>query len=451
MTLHIRTDSAGLEWEALTDEVMHLASGGRIASGESAEDVAKKAIELAEAAVGADHPCMATSLSNLALVYTVEACDCCSQGVIWDQEVLAQAEPLFKRALAIREKTLGPDDINVAKNLVDLARLYEIQGLVAQAEPLYKRALAIDEKVLGLDGVSYLNNLANLYLKEGPWEEVEPFYKRALAIRESVLGPDHLDVAQSLVDLASFYAYTWRDPRAEPLFKRALAITVKMLGPDHPDLAKSLVDLARFYVHQGRPAQAEMLYKRALAIEEKTLGPDHPDLAHILVILARFYTTPTVTISVPPAVSSSGTSSRTIRPPRSDPTPVERKVDQELVAKAEPLFRRALTITAKAHGLGHPGVAELLDDLAHLYMSQGLFTRAEALLRRSLEIRETALDPDDTDLSSSVRVGVSLKALADFYKKTGDHERAAEFSARYAEMLGDDPEEEEDEEEAEGS
>ncbi len=61
----------------------------------------------------------------------------------------AEAEPFYKRALAIREKALGPDHPGVATDLNNLAGLFEAQGKYAEAEPLYKRALAIDQKALG--------------------------------------------------------------------------------------------------------------------------------------------------------------------------------------------------------------------------------------------------------------------------------------------------------------
>ena len=61
-----------------------------------------------------------------------------------------QAEALFKRALAIREKAKGADRA-LATALDNLAAVYKAQGRYAEAEPLQKRAVAIDEKVLGPD------------------------------------------------------------------------------------------------------------------------------------------------------------------------------------------------------------------------------------------------------------------------------------------------------------
>ena len=87
---------------------------------------------------------------------------------------------------------MGPDHPDVAPSLNNLAGLYEAQGRYAEAEPLYKRALAINEKALGPDHpdvAASLNNLANLYQAQGRYAEAEPLYKRALAIQEKALGP----------------------------------------------------------------------------------------------------------------------------------------------------------------------------------------------------------------------------------------------------------------------
>jgi tetratricopeptide (TPR) repeat protein len=81
-----------------------------------------------------------------------------------------------------------------------------MKGKYDEAELLYRRALAIREKVLGPDHpdvAASLNNLATLLDKQGKYDEAEPLYRRALAIRKKVLGPDHPDVAASLNNLAA--------------------------------------------------------------------------------------------------------------------------------------------------------------------------------------------------------------------------------------------------------
>jgi tetratricopeptide (TPR) repeat protein len=48
--------------------------------------------------------------------------------------------------LAILEKGYGPDHLDVARSLNNLAGLYENQGRYTEAEPLFQRSLAIREK-----------------------------------------------------------------------------------------------------------------------------------------------------------------------------------------------------------------------------------------------------------------------------------------------------------------
>ena len=83
-------------------------------------------------------------------------------------------------------------------SLNNLADLYRAQGRYTDAEPLYKRSLAIREKALVpiIPNVAKsLNNLASLYEAQGRYADAEPLYKRSLAIWEKAFGPDHPDVA----------------------------------------------------------------------------------------------------------------------------------------------------------------------------------------------------------------------------------------------------------------
>ena len=117
----------GIEWEVLNDEVKSLYQKGQY---DRAVVVAKKALDVAEKAVGPDHPSVAMSLNNLALLYDT-------------QGQYAQAEPLYKRSLAIYEKALGPDHPDVATSLENLAELYRKTGRAKEAEWLDARAARI--------------------------------------------------------------------------------------------------------------------------------------------------------------------------------------------------------------------------------------------------------------------------------------------------------------------
>ena len=68
------------------------------------------------------------------------------KGATWGR--YAEAEPLYRRSLAIREKALGREHSHVAVSLNNLGTLSMDQGRYAEAGPLYERALAIREKAL---------------------------------------------------------------------------------------------------------------------------------------------------------------------------------------------------------------------------------------------------------------------------------------------------------------
>ena len=71
-------------------------------------------------------------------------------------------------------------------DLNNLALLHHVQGQYAEAEPLYQRSLAIREKVLGAehpDVATILDNYAELLRVTGRSDEAEEMAARAKAIR----------------------------------------------------------------------------------------------------------------------------------------------------------------------------------------------------------------------------------------------------------------------------
>jgi len=237
-----------------------------------AEPLYQRAIAIREKTLGKEHSATAIGLNNLASLYDA-------------QGKYEQAESLYQHALVIREKLLGLKHPDVAQSLNNLARLYDTQGKYEQAEPLYQRALAIDEQLLGSEHpevATDFNNLALLYYNQGMYAQAEPLYQRALAIGEQMLGSEHPEVATDLNNLALLYQAQGKYEQAEPLLQRALAICEKILGAEHPDTATSLNNLALLYYTQGRYEQAEPLYQRALRIWEQNLGPEHPHVATLL-------------------------------------------------------------------------------------------------------------------------------------------------------------------------
>jgi CHAT domain-containing protein/DNA-binding SARP family transcriptional activator len=363
------------EAAALNAKVLELYRAGKFTE---AIPLARRALAMREKAAGPDRLDLATALNNLAELYRV-------------QGNYAEAETLNKRSLAIREKAFGPRHPALAPTLNNLASLYLNQGRYADAESFYARTLAILEGSRGSsprEVAASLDNLASLYWRQGRYADSESLRKRALEIREKALGPDHPDVGQSLNNLAVSYHHQGRLAEAEPLYKRSQAVWMKALPPNHPDIARSLNNLAALYKEQGRYADAAPLYERSRVIFERMLGPDHPEVAHLLSNLAAFYE------------------------------------DQGRYADAEPLYKQSLAIREKALGPDHPDVAQALNNMAIFYANQGRYIDAEPLYKKSLAAREKALGPDHPD------VAIALNNLAVLYGTQGRYAAALPFAQR---------------------
>lgn len=333
-------------------------------------------------AVGPDHPDVATSLSDLAILYS-------------DRGEYTEAEPLFKRALTILENNLGSGDRFVADAVVNLAHCYYIQGRYDDAESLYNRALKIRKKELRADHpelAESLNHLAWLYFKRGKFARAEPLFKDALAIWERLSGPQRSNVALSLNGLAALsrergeysesaeyltkalearkdlllqpqngllyaeaiensalFYNAKNDSRAGSSFLDALERRKKGLGDSHPETGYTEGKLASFYYKQGKYLEAEQHFNTALK-SQKAL-PYSPDLAQTLYGLARLYT------------------------------------DQRNYAGAEPLFKQAMAIQERAIP-EHPDFADTLDAYAELLSKTDRQAAADEKRNRAQRVRQ---------------------------------------------------------------
>jgi tetratricopeptide (TPR) repeat protein len=288
--------------------------------------VAEKGVQEAAQRLGANDPAIAGLLNRQATL-------------LHEIAQYADAEPLFRRALAIDEASYGPDHPNVAIDLNSLALLLKDTNCLAEAEPLMRRALAIGEASYGPDHPDVairLNNLAQLLQATNRLAEAEPLMRRALASFEASYGPDHPKVATSLNNLALLLQDTNRLADAEPLFRRALAIDEASYGPDHPDVARNLNNMALLLKATNRLAEAEPLMRRALAIDEASYGPDHPDAAIDLNNLASLL-----------------------------------KATNRL-AEAEPLSARAVRIFLASLGIDHPLTQKVKGNYLKILQEQGL-------------------------------------------------------------------------------
>ena len=78
----------------------------------------------------------------------------------------------------------------------------------------------------------------------------EKHLKRALSMRESLLPEEHLDIVQSLNNLAALYNDAKDYQKAESFYERALLIRKSILPADHPTVVSSVRNLGMLYRKQ---------------------------------------------------------------------------------------------------------------------------------------------------------------------------------------------------------
>ncbi len=180
-------------------------------------------------------------------------------GLFWNARGrFRSAEPLMRRALAIVERSYGPDHPDVAIRLNNLAQLLQATDRLDEAEPLMRQALAIDERSYGPDHPDVaidLNNLATLLQATDRLDEAEPLMRQALAIDERSLGTDHPDVATDLNNLAMLLQATDRLDEAEPLYRRSAKILIEFQRQteyEHPRIWSCLANYRNLLQAMGK-------------------------------------------------------------------------------------------------------------------------------------------------------------------------------------------------------
>jgi len=288
--------------------------------------------------------------------------------------------PLYRQALAEREKQFGVDHPKVARRASDLGLYLRNIGQRETAAVHLRRALEIDSKHMGPSSRVVAEDLENFASVSTPEEALHlhqraaacddpsisarnwgkagdllaskgdraavTAYRKALAKEEIASGPNHPRIAVRLNDLAQVL-----EPRAaEPMVRRALAIETKSLGLENPATGITMNNLAHVLLGLGKLAEAETVAGQSLKVLEGTLGPNHPRVATISSNLAAI---------------------------------LREKPD---LAGARRYYARALAIDEAAYGPNHPEVAVDLQNLAEVLDAMGRKQEAKQLADRAAAI-----------------------------------------------------------------
>jgi eukaryotic-like serine/threonine-protein kinase len=121
------------------------------------------------------------------------------------EPTLARAEALAREGLAMKQRLLGSDNLEVALSLNTLATIWMRQRRYVEAEAAFARSIALRRAFDGpiSPGLARaLNNLAVLLAEQGRLEEAEARQRESLALRRQLFPAGHRDLLQSLEHLA---------------------------------------------------------------------------------------------------------------------------------------------------------------------------------------------------------------------------------------------------------
>jgi tetratricopeptide (TPR) repeat protein len=338
-----------------------------------------------------------------------------------------------------------PAGAQSALALEEQATAHYLQGKLSQAEPLYRRVVEIYEKaaepqdrVLALSLATALNNLGAIEYASGKYARAEELLRRALHIRENIVGLDHPAVALTLTSLGEVVRIRARYGEAEELHLRASRITYRTVGPKHPDTATVLTNLGFLYQSQGRYAEAESCLQRALSILQQTVGPDDPAIARSQVNLGSLYIVQGSFAKAEQVLNRARASYEKLFGPESVPPEVLYNLAkvyrrQGKLDPAESLCLRVLAVADNSSHTDDPAAAAALTVLAGVYYDRHRYAEAEPLLKRALTLSEDRFGPGHW------AVARLLEQYAQLLRKMKRKSEAAQIQARASSLLHGPP------------
>jgi len=165
-----------------------------------------------------------------------------------DLSRFAEAEPLYREALFIDEKSLGSDHPTVARDLNNLALLLRATNRPVEAEQLLQRSLVITDRSLGPDGPNgtiIFENLAELRAEREDWKGALVLLEQA---KKAMTGARHAGAIEQREFAKAVLAQNkWN--------LRNFARTLYRTNPENPLYLKESFELAQWAL-QNEAAEA---------------------------------------------------------------------------------------------------------------------------------------------------------------------------------------------------
>jgi tetratricopeptide (TPR) repeat protein len=188
------------------------------------------------------------------------------------------AEPLYRRQLALYEQLYRPDSPMILPALEQLGTLFQVQKRLPAAHDTFARAVAISTASYGensSDSERSLTNLSRLLMVEQDFQNAEIDAQRVVKIAETMYGPDDFRMAPAVSLLCNVYDMTRDAAKDEPCHQRMISLEEKEYGANSPRLAMDLNTDAYLLRKLGRNDEAANVEARAKALQSASAQQPH--------------------------------------------------------------------------------------------------------------------------------------------------------------------------------
>jgi serine/threonine protein kinase/Tfp pilus assembly protein PilF len=366
--------------------------------------------------------------------------------VYWNLGRWTEATALAQEALALRLASLGPEDPETVRSLIQLSVLLAESGHPDSALPYAERAVDLARRRLGrgsfLAGRA-LHTYSFARQAKGDVAEARPALEEAARIYRTHGDSGRVHLAAALVNLGYMDENEGKLDSAEAKMRESVAI--RRAIPGNPRLVNSIGALAEMLLKRGNAQEAEPLVAEAMAMAQKMYPPGHVRLGATAFLYAGVLEAKG---DLPGAERRYREALATYRHSYGDRNIGIAKTlnDFALFLKdrrgdpqsAEPLFREAASIYAENSGPTNRWTALALSNLAQAVYAQGRYAEAEAIFRRAIPSLEAGLSPTDARLGAHlVHYGVVLMKLGRLGESEPILRRAIDIERSAARPPGD--------------
>ncbi|CAF1496042.1 unnamed protein product [Adineta steineri] len=199
----------------------------------------------------------------------------------YDQGKYEEALTFYEKSLAIYQKTLSPNDPQLAVSYNNIGNVHQIMRNYPKALSSHDKTLEIDQQSLPPNhphlAICY-NNIGLVHDNMGNYPRALLSHEKALEIWQQSLPPNHPDLASSYGNIGNMHRNMGNYPKALSSHEKALEIRQQSLPPTHPDLASSYNNIGAVYESMSNYSKARTFYERAVQIAQQSLPSNHPNL-----------------------------------------------------------------------------------------------------------------------------------------------------------------------------